>query len=205
MKKNKFVLNDYYTGSYDYDKRFELYEAIIVSEKLNTGVIDYMEFGVSHGASFKWWIKQNLDPGSFFNGFDTFEGLPEDFGNWKKGTMSPPDNSFPVIENDMRFSFYKGLFQDSLLPFLSGYKVGNKKVILLDADLFSATLFVLSQLYPYMREGDVIIFDEFNVPLHEFMAFKHFVECFYIDYEVLGAVNNYYCVAIKITGMNKKS
>ncbi|MES2776899.1 MAG: TylF/MycF/NovP-related O-methyltransferase [Bacteroidota bacterium] len=205
MKNNKFVMNDYYTGSYDYDKRFELYNAIIASEKINEGVINYFEFGVAHGKSFQWWIKQNMHPDSRFYGFDTFEGLPEAFGKWKIGEMNPEGN-FPVIENDTRFKFYKGLFQDTLLPSLVDYKASTKrKVILLDADLFTATLFVLTQLYPYLQVGDIIIFDEFNVPLHEYMAFKIFVDSFYIDYEVLGAVNNYYCTVIKITGMHKVS
>ena len=204
MKHTKFVLNDYYTGEYDYDKRFDLYEAVIKSEKLDEGVIDYMEFGVAHGRSFTWWIKQNMNASSFFNGFDTFEGLPEAWGNFKKGEMSPEGN-FPKVENDSRFKFHKGLFQDTLLPFLATYKTAkNRKIIMLDADLFSSTLFVLTQLYPYLQEGDLLIFDEFNVPLHEYMAFKYFVESFYIDYEVLGAVNNYYCTVIKITRMHPR-
>jgi hypothetical protein len=37
-----------------------------------------------------------------------------------------------------------------------------------DADLFSATLFSLSQLYRYLNDGDILLFDEFAVPKHEF-------------------------------------
>ena len=47
--------------------------------------------------------------------------------------------------------------------------------------------------------GDVIFFDEFNVPQHEFKAFTEWVNAFYVKYEVLGAVNNYYQIAVKIT------
>ena len=42
------------------------------------------------------------------------------------------------------------------------------------------------------------MFDEFNVPLDEFKAFKEWTESFYIEYEVLGEVNNYYQMALKI-------
>ena len=54
------------------------------------------------------------------------------------------------------------------------------KIIHLDADLFSSTIFVLSQLYPYLKKGDIIFFDEFNVANHEFLAFKIFTESFYV-------------------------
>lgn len=68
----------------------------------------------------------------------------------------------------------------------------------MDADIFSATIFSLSQLYRFLNNGDVIMFDEFAVPKHEFMAFKIFTESFYLKYEVIAATNNYLFLAIKI-------
>jgi hypothetical protein len=81
---------------------------------------------------------------------------------------------------------------------LDQYKSERKKLIHLDADLFSATLFSLSQLYRFLNEGDILLFDEFAVPKHEFMAFKIFMESFYVNYEVIGAANNYLFLAVKI-------
>ena len=100
--------------------------------------------------------------------------------------------------SDTRAKFYKGLFQDTLVPFLENYDSGKRKLIHLDADLFSATLFSLSQLYRFFNDGDILLFDEFAVPKHEFMAFKIFTESFYVNYEVIGAANNYLFVAVKI-------
>ncbi|HNJ96236.1 MAG TPA: TylF/MycF/NovP-related O-methyltransferase, partial [Ferruginibacter sp.] len=91
-----------------------------------------------------------------------------------------------------------GLFQDTLIPFLERYKGGKRKLVHLDADLFSATIFALSQLYRFLEDGDILMFDEFAVPQHEFLAFKIFTESFYIDYEVIGAANNYFFLAVKI-------
>ena len=99
---------------------------------------------------------------------------------------------------DSRAHFYKGLFQDTLIPFLNEYKNERRKLIHMDADLFSSTIFSLSQLYRFLNEGDIILFDEFAVPKHEFAAFKIFTESFYVNYEVIGAANNYLFVAIKI-------
>ncbi len=100
--------------------------------------------------------------------------------------------------NDRRASLNKGLFQDSLVPFLDQHDNRNRKLIHLDADLFSSTIFVLSQFYRFLKPSDILLFDEFAVPQHEFLAFKIFTESFYIKYEVIGAANNYLFVAVKI-------
>jgi hypothetical protein len=56
----------------------------------------------------------------------------------------------------------------------------------------------MSQLYRFLKPGDILLFDEFAVPQHEFLAFKIFTESFYVNYEVIGAANNYLFVAVKI-------
>jgi len=73
-----------------------------------------------------------------------------------------------------------------------------RKIIHLDADLFSSTLFVLTSLAPFLRCGDILFFDEFNVPNHEFLAFKIFTESYYTKVNLLGAMNNYSQVAFMI-------
>jgi len=188
--------NDWYQGNWDYSRRFKLYESVSSSEQLQATAIDYFEFGVSGGSSFRWWLEFNRNPDSRFYGFDTFEGLPENFGSFGKGSMSVALDSLDI--HDTRACFYKGLFQDTLIPFLDGYKSEHRKLIHLDADLFSSTIFSLSQLYRFLKEGDIILFDEFAVPRHEFMAFKIFTESFYVKYEVIGAANNYLFLAVKI-------
>lgn len=186
---------DFYSFKFQYDQREKLFEYVIDKEGLNDE-IDYLEFGVSKGDSFRWWTNRIDNPLARFYGFDTFTGLPEDWGPFKKGDMSSGE-SLPEI-NDSRFVFYQGLFQQTLLPFLAGFDPSRKKVIHMDADLYTATLYVLTLFTPYLRKGDVIFFDEFNVPQHEFKAFTEWSESFYLKYEVLGGVNNYYQVAIKI-------
>jgi hypothetical protein len=188
--------NDWYRGKWDYSRRYNLYEAISKAEQLENSAIDYFEFGVCGGHSFKWWLEHNKNADSKFYGFDTFEGLPEAFGPFEKGSMAVALESLNI--SDPRASFYKGLFQDTLIPFLDHYNSGRKKLIHLDADLFSATIFSLSQLHRFFRDGDILLFDEFAVPKHEFMAFKIFTESFYINYEVIGAANNYLFLAVKI-------
>lgn len=186
---------DFPSRVFDYGNRLKLY-AHLADTELKNEPIEYFEFGVAAGNSFRWWMEKNTNADSKFYGFDTFTGLPEDWGPFKKGAMSN-SNELPEI-NDERGAFYQGLFQQTLHPFLKNYNSSTRKVVLLDADLYSSTLFVLTSMSPIFKSGDIIIFDEFNVPLHEYKAFKEWTESFYIDYQVLGEANNYYHMAIMV-------
>ncbi len=188
-------INDFYSSKWDYSKRYSLYEQILESEKL-TGPVNYLEFGVAKGLSFKWWCTKNKDESSRFFGFDTFTGLPENWNVFKAGDMST-EGKFPDI-NDSRGIFLKGLFQDTLPEFLKSFNDDKRKIIHLDADLYTSTLFVLATLHPFLRAGDIVFFDEFAVPQHEFLAFKNYVDSFRVKYEVIGSMNNYFFVAIKL-------
>jgi len=190
------ILNDFYSFKRDYSKRYKLYEYIIEKLGIKDQPIDYLEFGVSQGHSFRWWIGKCTNSDSRFYGFDTFEGLPENWGTFSKGDMNA---NVPTID-DPRGFFVKGLFQNTLNDFLFNHNLNNgkRKVIHLDADLFSSTLFALTSLAPYLKAGDVLIFDEFNVPNHEFFAFKVFSDSYYVKVKLLGAVNNYFQVAMII-------
>lgn len=188
-------MSDFYSFAFTYSNREKLFNYVIENEALN-GPIDYLEFGVSKGDSFKWWTNKIDHEDARFHGFDTFTGLPEDWGPFKKGDMSSGEE-LPNIIGD-RHQFYTGLFQQSLVPFLATFTNDKRKVIHMDADLYTATLYVLTLLTPYLKKGDIVFFDEFNVPMHEFKAFDEWTKSFYIQFEVLGGVNNYYQVAIKI-------
>lgn len=189
------ILNDFYRPVRRYNDRELLYEHVAEKEELKSSPIHYLEFGVFQGAAFKWWLNANQNASSRFYGFDTFEGLPESWGTYGKGDMSA---TLPQI-NDPRHEFVKGLFQDTLFAFLSAHDIdSHRRVIHLDADLFSSTLFVLTTLARHLKSGDIIFFDEFNVPNHEFAAFKSFCDAYYMKFELLGAVNNFYQVALKL-------
>ncbi len=192
-QKDKDILNDFYSPMRNYDKRYQLYDHISDRYNLKKDAVDYLEFGVCGGYSFEWWLKNCENTDSRFFGFDTFEGLPESWGTFKKGDMSA---TIPET-NDPRAEFIKGLFQESVPPFLNRYNLQNnkRKVIHLDADLFSSTLYALTRLAPFIKKGDILIFDEFNVPNHEFYAYRIFTESYYVKTKLIAAVNNYFQVA----------
>ncbi len=190
--RKEFLRNDFFRVSRNYPDRVKGFETVLENCSPDEP-ITYMEFGVASGVSFNWWLSKSKNSESKFYGFDTFEGLPENWGFfYKKGDMS---HEVAQID-DTRYKFIKGLFQDTLSSFIeeniNELKSKKRKVIHMDADLFSATLFVLSQLYPYLNKGDMFIFDEFSVASHEFFAFDIFQKSFYTKLKPLSAVNNFY-------------
>ena len=195
----KVEFSDFYHPFRTYSDREKLHQHVLDKEGLGQKPIHYFEFGVASGVSFKWWLNGAQHPESLFFGFDTFEGLPEDWHFFKKGDMAFDVPNF----NDGRASFIKGIFQDTLYAFLEDYRkdlpaTSFTRVLHLDADLYTSTLFALTMMAPYLRNGDIIFFDEFNVPNHEFSAWNEFVKCYYIKAEVIGAVNNFYQTGFKI-------
>ncbi len=190
----KVAYNDF-PCKWDYFRRNDMYKWVIDKEQL-TGPINYIEFGVAAGESFKWWLKQNQHTDSRFYGFDTFDGLPEDWGPFKKGSFTN-NNVLPEI-NDARGKFYQGLFQQTVPGFVKELDNSKRNVLMMDADLYTATLYALTSLAPYLKKGDLIFFDEFVVPTHEFKAYSDFVQSYYINLELIATANNYYFAAFKV-------
>ena len=60
----------------------------------------YLEFGVFEGASMRRWSTALKNPASLLHGFDSFEGLPEDFDfKYPKGHFDV-GGSLPDIDDD---------------------------------------------------------------------------------------------------------
>ncbi len=178
--------------------RMALYDRVLRAEGLDAP-IDYLEFGVYRGASLRWWCGHVACSEARFYGFDCFEGLPEDWGVARAGTFDV-GGKIPAID-DPRLEFVVGLFQDTLRPFLAGHRLERRKVIHMDADLYTSTLYVLSQLAPWIRPGDVIVFDELGslrMAEHEFRAFEDFCASFRLSVKALGANSLLETFAVKV-------
>lgn len=201
--QNKGVgFNDFFNPTRNYELRYKLYDYIIDSQRLESKYITYLEFGVSKGYSLSHWSNKVKNPHARFFGFDTFNGLPEAWGTYRAGDMKAGIQE--IATEDERVQLIKGLFQETLPGWLASNRLDSydQRVIHLDADLYSSTLFVLTVIFPHLRVGDIVIFDEFNVPMHEFKAFSDFIASYYASFEFLGAVNNYFQTAFMYKGQN---
>lgn len=152
-----------------------IHKAIQLMKFYNMPYDHILEFGVYTGTTINQ-IKSSVEPNRYkIYGFDTFEGLPED---WKgtpcaAGHFSTGGN----VPNIPDIHFFKGLFSNTI-PI---YKQNSSNIALLhcDADLYSSTIDILYGLNDYIVKNTIIIFDEWyynhlNIPknrLHERKAF----------------------------------
>lgn len=159
---------------------------------------EVLEFGVYHGLSLRKIAKRVTTP---IHGFDSFEGLPED---WKQGE---PKGSYsaggrmPTVPAHVEL--YRGWFEDSLPPFVT--KAGKLRFVHVDCDLYSSTRTVLETLRPLFQPGTVLLFDEFlgfdGYEQHEFRAWHEFAERQKLKYEYVAFSVMARQVALKVTAL----
>jgi len=156
--------------------------------------ISYLEFGVYQGASLRTWTRLNTAVQSEFVGFDSFEGLPEDWVNVRetlaRGSFST-GGKLPALD-DLRVSLVKGWSRDTLPPFLDQFSTDKQVVIHCDADLYSSTMYALCKLDTLLKPGAIVLFDDFTSMLHDFRALEDYTRAFGRQYEVLGAAGQSY-------------
>lgn len=137
----------------------------------------YLEFGVADGKSMRKMVDIFNHPMSRFIGFDSFIGLPEEWLMHKRGAFST-NGQTPTIE-DGRVNFVEGWFQNTVPTAIKSLSK-NKKTVLVhfDADLYSSTIFLMSQLWNLFPVY-YFIFDDF---LHdECVAVWDFLTAFPCD------------------------
>lgn len=165
--------------------REELYQHL--SDTLLDGgerAIDYLEFGVYQGASIQFWCSHNKSGASRFFGFDSFEGLPEDWHSEKRKGAFSTDGKRPVIA-DARVDFVVGWFQRSLRGFMASYRQQGRLVIHVDCDLYSSTLFCLTTLDPVISPGTLIVLDDFFDALHVYRALSDYCSAYMREYKLI--------------------
>lgn len=146
----------------------------------------YMEFGVFTGGTMRYMAKRK--PDASFHGFDSFEGLPEDwFGMPLVKNSFSVNGKLPKVPANV--ALHKGWFNETLPKWREQYQ--DKVAFMhIDCDLYSSTVDILENLADRMQVGTVVLFDEYlnypNWQHHEFKAWKEFTEKYAIGYEYIG-------------------
>ena len=152
------------------------YEAM----SLQHGLI--LEFGVRHGTSIRQLASLTSKP---IYGFDSFEGLPEDWHQESKEVYSTK-GKIPKVPTHV--TLIPGWFNQTLPLFLE--KHGEDVALInIDCDIYSSTKTVLDLLSPRIKKGTIIVFDEYIGNLHwdedEHKAFMESVSKYQWKYEYL--------------------
>jgi hypothetical protein len=111
------------------------------------------------------------------HGFDSFEGLPED---WRTGFKKGHFATKRIPRFCSNVLVHIGLFSDTIPGFIDnwGKRDSIVRFLHIDCDIYSSTKDVFNGLSSMIRLGTVIVFDEyFNYPgweYGEFLAFKEF-------------------------------
>jgi len=167
------------------------------SAVLNSGGGVIAEFGVWRGDSINYFAR--LCPNAKLYGFDSFQGLEEDwYGfNLRKESFST-HGKMPAVEKNV--TLFKGWFEETLPKFLQDFGKTKIQILHMDADTYKPTSYVLNLLRNNLARGTIIIFDEYfgypNYRLHEFRAWNEFVRDFSIQFRYLGYMEQ--VVAIEI-------
>tara|TARA_B110000211_G_scaffold10883_1_gene11477 strand:- start:1013 stop:1729 length:717 start_codon:yes stop_codon:yes gene_type:complete len=157
-------------------RNFAIYKAI---ENSKNSENIFLEFGVYTGGSINLFSKQLKTINANISGFDTFEGLTEDWLThvfFPKGSLSL-NSKLPKVEKNVRL--IKGKIQDTLSSFLD--ENSKKKIMFahMDMDTYSSTKYALTKIKPFLRKGSVILFDElYGYPNWQQEEYKAFTEVF---------------------------
>jgi hypothetical protein len=139
-----------------FDTDLELLHALTVHVKPGDLVL---EFGVFSGRTINA-LAESLSGHSLW-GFDSFEGLPETWrSEFSQGVFKL--DSLPAVRENV--TLVKGWFDKTLPVFLEKTK-GDVGFVHIDCDLYSSSKTVLGLLKDRLRDGAVLVFDEyFNYP-----------------------------------------
>lgn len=141
-----------------------------------------LEFGVNYGATLRLIAAA---AGQQVHGFDSFEGLPENWHDQSTGAYSTHGERPRVPDNA---ELHAGWFEDTLPEFLSTH-TEPIRFLHVDCDLYSSTVTIFKNLGSHIVPGSVIVFDEYLMNgawrEDEFKAFQEAVDEYGWQYEYI--------------------
>jgi hypothetical protein len=150
----------------------------------------WLEFGIHEGETIVHTAGSKLNtPNFIIHGFDSFEGLPEDWiKNNPKGHFNLDGNIPNHLLSLNNVNIVKGWFDKSLPKFIKENDINKISFLNIDSDLYSSANTVLTLLTPYFKGYCVIHFDEFcNYPGGENGEYKAFSEFLHKNKNIIEA------------------
>jgi len=141
-----------------------------------------LEFGVYNGKSIRN-IASLVD--SVVYGFDSFQGIPENWNDEPAGSYSANGN-LPEVPGNV--TLFPGWFEETIPQFMQSHG-GPIRFMNIDCDLYSSTKTIFNALGDHIVPGTVIVFDEYigykSWRDDEFKAFQEAIAQYGWKYEIL--------------------
>lgn len=131
----------------------------------------YIELGVASGKSCRLFAKVLAEKSLSLTGFDSFEGLEEDWTGIQSGRAAGAFSQSGVLpEVPENVTLVKGWVDDTLPPYLESIGAEARFAFIhMDMDTYKPTRFALEAVKPFLTSGTVILFDE----LYGYPGWRH--------------------------------
>lgn len=149
----------------------------------------WMECGVGTGKTAKLLIERKGN--RWLHLFDSFDGIPDSWALSQDQVYEPGFGKHELPKKEITgvgVALYVGKFEDTI-PFWAHdnkYQIG---LVHIDCDVYSSTVDVLHALNLNIRQGTIIMFDEYfnyqRFAEHEYKAFSEFVRGYNFEFEYI--------------------
>lgn len=130
----------------------------------------FVELGVAGGAGCRLFGNALSHIGKVFSGFDSFEGLEEDWTGIQSGRAAgafSQGGELPGVPGNV--TLIKGMVQDTLPTYLEETGKAPFSFVHMDMDTYTPTRFALEAIRPRLIKGSIILFDE----LYGYPGWRH--------------------------------
>jgi hypothetical protein len=118
-----------------------------------------IEFGVAWGYSTGWWLERlPHTPGSTWDGFDRFTGLPRAWREHDEGMFDA--GGVPPAIDDPRLAWHVGDVEETVSGLDPARVADGGRFVLFDLDIYEPTVAAWRFVEPLLRPGDLLYFDE---------------------------------------------
>lgn len=175
--------------------------AVIESRKDQISEVQgsYLDLGVYKGSSTRELGR--IFPEQTIHGFDSFEGLPEDWSHATKGSFGDVKGQLPKVPDNC--ILYKGWFDDTLPEWVKDNNGQPIAMLRVDCDIYSSTKTIFDTVGHLLVPKSFIVFDEligyYGFQDHEWKAFQEFLEKRPFAYEYIA-----YGLTYTIVRLNEK-
>lgn len=190
-------------GTYDFIDR-EMGGALFILDQMKLVQFKFdeipeghvLDLGVYKGSSTR--SLSRIFPDRIIHGFDSFEGLPDDWEHVLKGEFGDLKGELPKVPHNV--VLHKGWFNETLPEWVLAYPGEPIALLRVDCDVYSSTQTIFDTVGHLLRPGSWILFDELigyrGWQEHEYRAFTEFVERVGLEFHFIGYGLTYTAVVI---------